>query len=430
MRAAADAMSQMRYRALLVAASFVPAFALAQSSANYAASMQEGAAAGAASSTRYRVEALAGSTFASANASSATYAVKTGVRPDARFDRSAFSLASFPIQPLVGQPLVLRAMVASGGALAGNVAFSDNGATLAGCDAVAVQVLAGNVAGAGVATCSVTSATAGAHHYVASFAHVAEGGPAQAALDATATASVATDYTDLWWGGAAQNGWGVAITQHGGMQFNVLYTYDANGKPLWYAMPGGTWDASHTTFSGALYVPSSAPYDEYVASRKQVGAAVGNASIKFTSASTAQLTYTIGGVSGSKGIERQPFGSDDGAARLQVNDLWWGGEMQDGWGVSIAQQRRVLFMNWFSYDANGRDTWFVVPGGTWNGTSFTGDLYATTSSAWLGADYAPAAFATVKVGSMTLDFADQAWATMTWTLKGETQSKTIVRQPY
>src|SRR5205085_11640416 len=109
---------------------------------------------------------------------------------------------------------------------------------------------------------------------------------------------------------------------------------------------------------------------------------------------------------------------------------WWGGEMQSGWGVNIAQQGRMLFMTWFSYDAQGKDTWYVVPGGAWNGASFTGDLYATTSSAWLGTSYTPASFAPVKVGAMPLDFADQGWATMTYTVGGITQSKTIVRQPY
>jgi hypothetical protein len=195
-------------------------------------------------------------------------------------------------------------------------------------------------------------------------------------------------------------------------------------------MPGGTWDASHTTFSGPVYVPASAPFDAYVASSTVVGAPVGNASIDFTSSSTAKLAYTIDGVQGTKDIQRELFAAEDGNARLQVNDMWWGGDMQDGWGINIAQQGRMLFATWFSYDAAGKDTWFVVPGGAWSGSAFTGDLYATTSSAWLGTSYSPSSFAPVKVGSMTLNFTDQGWATMTYTVGGVTQSKTIVRQPY
>jgi hypothetical protein len=407
-----------------------PILAAAQSSASYSVAVQEGAATGSSSSASYRVQDLVGTTFASGPAYSASYAVKTGVHPEARFDRPAVSLSATPVQAIVGQPLVLRALVASGAAVAGSVSLTDNGAALAGCEAVAVQPLDGSISGAGVATCAVNAASDGSHHYVAQFGQLPEGGARQAALDVSSTAVVPLDYTDLWWGGTSQNGWGISIAQHGGVQFNVLYTYDAEGKPLWYVMPGGTWDAAHTTFSGSLYVPTSAPFDAYVASRVQVGTPVGKATIRFTGSGTAQLNYSVGGVSGSKAIERQPFALDDAAPRLQVNDMWWGGEMQDGWGVNVAQQGRMLFVTWFSYDANGRDTWFVVPGGAWTGAAFTGNLYATTSSSWLGTEYSPAAFAPVKVGSMTLDFSDQGWATMTYTVNGLTQSKTIVRQPY
>ena len=203
-------------------------------------------------------------------------------------------------------PLVLLAMIASGAALAGNVRFSESGNALANCASVAVQPLAGSTAGAGVATCRIDAATAGSHRYVAQFAQLPEGGPATVSLDVAATQAIGVDYTDLWWGGAAQN----------------------------------------------------------------------------------------------------------------------------GWGVNIAQQGRMLFVTWFSYGTNGDDTWFVVPGGSWTGAAFTGDLYATTSSPWLGTTYSPATFAPVKVGSMTLDFADQGFATMTYTVGGVTQSKTIVRQAY
>lgn len=416
-------------RALVVAAiACAPCIGLAASSENYALGVQEASAAGASSSERFRAESIVGATLANGKAVGGTYAVKTGVRPQARFERPAVSLGAWPVQAIVGQPLTLRAMIASGASLAGAVRFTDNGSTIAHCASVAVQPLAGS--GAGVATCRIESAAAGAHRYAAQFSQLAEAGPLEASLDVASTAAIARDYTDLWWGGASQNGWGISIAQHGAMQFNVLYTYDAKGRPVWYAMPGGTWDAAGTTFSGALYEPASAPFDAYVASRMQVGAPVGQASIRFTSASTAQLAYTIDGVSGSKAIERQPIAPEDGGPRLQVNDMWWGGEPQNGWGVNIAQQGRMLFATWFSYDAGGDNTWFFVPGGAWSGASFTGDLYAATSSPWLGASYSPAALVPEKVGSMTLDFADQGFATMTYTVNGRTQSKTIVRQPY
>ena len=71
----------------------------------------------------------------------------------------------------------------------------------------------------------------------------------------------------MWWAGLVENGWGVSITQHGSVQFNVFFVYDAAGKPLWYAMPGGSWNAAQNTYTGALYQPTSSPFSAYDATQ-------------------------------------------------------------------------------------------------------------------------------------------------------------------
>src|SRR5476651_1938357 len=40
------------------------------------------------------------------------------------------------------------------------------------------------------------------------------------------------DYSDMWWAGESENGWGMSITQHGSIQFIALYVYDNAGKPV------------------------------------------------------------------------------------------------------------------------------------------------------------------------------------------------------
>lgn len=246
------------------------------------------------------------------------------------------------------------------------------------------------------------------------------------ALDST-PATAPRDYSDMWWAGAAENGWGVSITQHGNTQFIVLYIYDAAGNPVWYVMPGGAWSVDFGTYAGSLYRPTSAPFSAYDPAQFKANAPVGNATLTYTGVNSATLAYTIDGVSGTKKISRQSFGN--GEAPLQVRDLWWN-PAENGWGVNIAQQGGQLFPVWYTYDAAGKDTWFVVPGGSWNGNSFTGDMYATTGSAWLGTAYNAAALAVNKVGSMKLDFLDAGHATMTYTVNGVTQAKTIGRQPF
>jgi len=40
------------------------------------------------------------------------------------------------------------------------------------------------------------------------------------------------NYTDLWWGGASESGWGIAITQQATTMFLAWYVYDAAAKPM------------------------------------------------------------------------------------------------------------------------------------------------------------------------------------------------------
>ena len=103
--------------------------------------------------------------------------------------------------------------------------------------------------------------------------------------------------------------------------------------------------------------------------------------------------------------------------------------------MNIAQQGRMLFPVWYTYDATGKAVFLAVPGGTWSGNTFTGEIYATTGSPWLGATYDPKNFVATLVGTMKLTFTDQSNALMSYTFTagafaGIAQTKKIVRQPY
>jgi cytochrome c553 len=113
------------------------------------------------------------------------------------------------------------------------------------------------------------------------------------------------DYTDLWWGGPAESGWGINIIQHPSQQiFAVMYTYDANGRATWFVLPGGTWTASNT-FSGAWYRVTGKPYSQAWAPSDVRQASV--ATLTFTGASSGTLTFAVGGVAVTRSITRQPF---------------------------------------------------------------------------------------------------------------------------
>ncbi len=348
------------------------------------------------------------------------------------------TVTAWPPIPVAGRSLTLNAMVMHRG-MDSVVIFNENGAALPTCGAVNVAGV-GGLNDTGVASCNIPAVTAGSHTYVITYPtrNIATPMPGMPATDGFEqvylTVNVATsgpqDYTDMWWGGAAENGWGVSVTQHGATQFIVLYVYDSAGKPVWYAMSGGSWNAGANVYSGALYQPTSAPFTAYDATKFRANTPVGTASITYTGNNTAILDYTIIGVSGTKALVRQPFSSADGQPGLLVNDLWWAGSQENGWGLNIAQQGRMLFPVWYTYDSNGQPTWFALPSGTWSGTTYKGDLYSATSSPWLGTAYDASRFTPVKAGSMSLTFIDQDTATMSTTIGGVTRTGTIVRQPY
>ncbi len=363
-----------------------------------------------------------------ANNNANTFTLQQGV------NMSAITLTAFanPLSMVAGRPITLKAMVTAQ-TISGNLSFNENGAALPGCGSVTISLLPG-ATDIGVATCTVAAPSAGTHNYVVTYPHTTDSGFEQTILSPVVAASGPQDYTDMWWVGASENGWGVSITQHGLIQFIVLYVYDDNGKPIWYVLPNGTWNASQTAYTGQLYQPTSAPFSSYNTLQFNPfganGGPVGTATVTYNSANTATLSYTINGKSGTKSIQRQVFGADDGQPKLQVNDLWWAGPSENGWGMNIAQQGRVLFPVWYTYDSTGTTRFFAVPGGTWVGNTFTGDIYSTSSSAWLGANYIAANFIATKVGTMSLTFQDQGNALMNYTVNGVTQSKSIVRQPF
>ena len=308
-----------------------------------------------------------------------------------------------------------------------------NPVALPGCDAVPITMLP-NATDSAIAKCALTAPLSGNTQVVAFYRYPA-GHLSNRVFELEFQPIVTLDnlpanFTDMWWGGIAQNGWGVSITQHGAIQFNVIFAYDNAGKPTWYVMPGCVWSANNTVCTGSLYYPSGSPFAAYDVNRFAANAPVGTVSFTYKTAGTATMAYTINGISGTKEIERQLFANPTTQPTLQVNDIWWNGVAENGWGINITQQGRQLFPVWYTYDALGKPTFYAVPGGTWNGLVFTGDIYTTISSPWLGVPYDASKFVATKVGTMVIDYRDANTATMTYTIGDVTQTKLIVRQPY
>lgn len=112
-----------------------------------------------------------------------------------------------------------------------------------------------------------------------------------------------TDYTDAWYGGSTQPGWGVAFTQSDYAIYAQFFHYDADHNPVWF---GGTiYRVSDGHYNGALYTVTGdyyghMPYDPTLFHATPVGTIDFNA----TDVNHGQLSYSINGVTVLTQIER------------------------------------------------------------------------------------------------------------------------------
>jgi lysyl endopeptidase len=239
----------------------------------------------------------------------------------------------------------------------------------------------------------------------------------------------ALNYTALWWN-PAESGWGLSITQHDSRLFAAWFVYGADGSPQWVVMPGGTW-SSTTSITGDVYStsgpPSGQPFNASLVSSLKVG----TATIDFSAVDRAVLSYAVNGVAGTKAIQRQDFGVVDSTAVSSYGDLWWTAS-ESGWGLSMSQQYRTLFSVLYTYGTSGQAVWYVMPGGTWNGSTYTGLLYATSTPPFnfYASAFNPSNVSTTAVGTMSIQFSDPNTATLTYNINGQTFTKAITRETF
>jgi serine protease len=115
------------------------------------------------------------------------------------------------------------------------------------------------------------------------------------------------DYSDLWWGGTAQDGWGLTLNQHYDTLVAIWYTYGLDGKPVFYFIPNGTWTGA-TTLTGVIYATTGTPFGRTYNAAQFGIAPIGSGTFAFADAGHAAFTYTIDGIATqTKALVRQPF---------------------------------------------------------------------------------------------------------------------------
>ena len=74
------------------------------------------------------------------------------------------------------------------------------------------------------------------------------------------------------------------------------------------------------------------------------------------------------------------------AIAADYTDIWYN-PAEPGWGVNLVQSDNFLFATFFIYAQNGSPTWYTAQL-TWDGSKFTGGLYATAGT-WFAVPWQP-----------------------------------------
>jgi hypothetical protein len=110
--------------------------------------------------------------------------------------------------------------------------------------------------------------------------------------------------TALWYN-ISESGWGTTLVFFNDTATTEIYTYDANGNPIWYV--ASNCAITGTSCTGDLYevTGGQAITDPWQGINPAVN--VGTVTVTFSDDDNGTMTFTINGVSGSKSITRQVF---------------------------------------------------------------------------------------------------------------------------
>ena len=257
--------------------------------------------------------------------------------------------------------------------------------------------------------------------------------------------AVAQNYSDIWWN-PSESGWGLTLADHETQIFAVWFTYRQDGGPTWFVIPGGSFSQGRRLFNADIYQTRGPAYNTSFNPTLVTPTRVGTASFDFAppalASGTALFSYSIGGVSQTKQIQRQPFGDSAPGWGWDYTDIWWD-PSESGWGLTMAQHGNNIFAVWYTYDTSGQPTYFIVSGGVFSGPdTFTGDVYTTTGPWYGNPQFDTNQVRATRVGTATLGFgatASSANAAKAYSLANGrfvstilnfTQTKYITPQPF
>lgn len=247
-------------------------------------------------------------------------------------------------------------------------------------------------------------------------------------------AGTENNFTALWWK-PSESGWGINLTHQGTIVFATLFDYGSDGRDMWL-VASGLLRQPDGSFSGPLYRTTGPAFNQVPWSSIALSE-VGTMTLRFPTAGTGSLSYSVDGVPVAKIIQKQFFAfpmpkcvaaTSSRAQSSNYQDLWWN-SAESGWGINLTHQGSIIFATLFTYDATGRDLWLVASSlGARSDGSFSGLLYRTRGPAFDSASWSPITVS--PVGTMALQFSSGTTGTLDYVYDGVAVRKSIERMVF
>lgn len=125
---------------------------------------------------------------------------------------------------------------------------------------------------------------------------------------ASSTAFAAV-WSDVWWN-PSESGWGVNVSQQGGVLFMTFFLYAPDGSGKWYTATvyrGSTPPSGYASFSGDMYETHGPWFGTGFNPAAVQARKVGSATFAPLTPYSATLFYSVDGIQVTKAIQRQTW---------------------------------------------------------------------------------------------------------------------------
>jgi serine protease len=161
----------------------------------------------------------------------------------------------------------------------------------------------------------------------------------------------------------------------------------------------------------------------------QVRAALTSSAKPFPFGSTCSTATCGAGIVNAQGAVQAALALGGGQ---NYSGLWWASPAgsESGWGINFAHQGDVIFVTWFTYDANGVAWWLTMSATKVADGVYSGTLYQTSGPPFNAVPFDPNQVTRTPVGSATLTFSGARSGTFAYAVNGVTQTKAIALQAF